>query len=155
MPCHGPHGRLEHVLFRWSRNVLRIRAFAHILIGGPASTPRSSRGQAFAGICATSADDPFEGPMLDAAIQALLQMFSPPFRTVLLKSLGLAIALLVVVVIALYRLLAWLTSAGESWAEGAIGGLAHGPLAILGWLLALALGFGLIAGAIFLMPAVT
>jgi uncharacterized protein involved in cysteine biosynthesis len=93
--------------------------------------------------------------MLDAAIQALLQMFSPPFRTVLLKSVGLAIALLVVVVIALYRLLAWLTSAGESWAEGAIGGLAHGPLAILGWLLALALGFGLIAGAIFLMPAVT
>jgi len=93
--------------------------------------------------------------MLDAAIQAVLQMFSRPFRTVLVKSVGLAVALLVVVVIVLYRLLAWLTSAGESWAEGALGTMAHGPLAALGWVLALALGFGLVAGAIFLMPAVT
>ena len=92
--------------------------------------------------------------MLDAAIQAVLQMFSRPFRTVLVKSVGLAVALLVVVVIVLYRLLAWLTSAGESWAEGALGTMAHGPLAALGWVLALALGFGLVAGAIFLMPAV-
>ena len=31
--------------------------------------------------------------MLDAAIKALIQLFSRPFRTVLLKSVGLAIAL--------------------------------------------------------------
>jgi CysZ protein len=93
--------------------------------------------------------------MLDAAAKALAQMFTRPFRTVLLKSVGLAIALLAVLVIVLYRLLAWLTSAGETWAEGTLGPLAHGPLAALGWVLALALGFGLFAGAIFLMPAVT
>jgi len=28
--------------------------------------------------------------MLDAAVKALLQMFSPPFRAVLLKSVGVA-----------------------------------------------------------------
>ena len=93
--------------------------------------------------------------MLDAAAKALAQMFTRPFRTVLLKSVGLAIALLAVLVIVLYRLLAWLTSAGETWAEGTLGPLAHGPLAALGWVLAFALGFGLFAGAIFLMPAVT
>jgi CysZ protein len=93
--------------------------------------------------------------MLDAAAKALAQMFTRPFRTVLLKSVALAIALLAVLAIALYRLLEWLTSTGETWAEGTLGPLAHGPLAVLGWVLALALGFGLVAGAIFLMPAVT
>jgi len=93
--------------------------------------------------------------MLDAAIQALLQMFTRPFRTVLLKSVGLAIALLALLVIMLYRLLTWLTTSGQTWAEGLIGALAHGPLAILGWFVWFALSFGLIAGAIFLMPAVT
>ena len=93
--------------------------------------------------------------MLDAAAKALAQMFTRPFRTVLLKSVGLAVALLAVLVIVLYRLLAWLTTTGETWAEDTLGPLAHGPLAALGWVLALALGFGLFAGAIFLMPAVT
>jgi uncharacterized protein involved in cysteine biosynthesis len=93
--------------------------------------------------------------MLDAAAKALAQMFTPPFRTVLLKSVGLAIALLALLGIALYRLLEWLTTAGEAWAEGALGSFAHGPLAVLGWIAAFALGFGLFAGAIFLMPAVT
>jgi CysZ protein len=93
--------------------------------------------------------------MLDAAIKALWQMFTPPFRTVLLKSVALAVAILVVLVIVLHRVLAWLTGAGETWAESALGSFAHGPLVALGWVLALALGFGLVAGAIFLMPAVT
>jgi CysZ protein len=93
--------------------------------------------------------------MLDAAAKALAQMFTPPFRTVLLKSVGLAIALLAVLGIALYHLLEWLTGAGETWAEGTLGPLSHGPLAVLGWILAFALGFGLVAGAVFLMPAVT
>jgi len=34
-------------------------------------------------------------PMLDAAIKALTQMFSPPFRSVLWKSIGLALLLIV------------------------------------------------------------
>jgi CysZ protein len=39
--------------------------------------------------------------MLDAAVKALSQMLSPPFRTVLLKSVGLAILLLFVLFIVL------------------------------------------------------
>ena len=93
--------------------------------------------------------------MLDAAIKALGQMFSRPFRTVLLKSVGLAIALLALLTIVLYRLSAWLAEAGGAWAEGAIGTFAHAPIVAFGWVLAIALGFGLFAGAIFLMPAVT
>jgi uncharacterized protein involved in cysteine biosynthesis len=92
--------------------------------------------------------------MFDAAIQALFQMFSRPFRSVLLKSVGLAITLLVVLVILLNRLLTWLTTSGETWAEGLLGAMAHGPLAILGWFVWIALSVGLVAGAIFLMPAV-
>jgi CysZ protein len=93
--------------------------------------------------------------LLAAAIKALTQMFSRPFRTVLLKAVGLAIALLALLAIVLYRLLAWLTGAGGTWVEGTLGPMAHGPVAFLGWLLAFALGIGLVAGAIFLMPAVT
>jgi uncharacterized protein involved in cysteine biosynthesis len=93
--------------------------------------------------------------MLDAALKAISQMVSPPFRTVLMKSVGLALALLVVVVIVVLRLLTWLSGSGLEWAEGAIGPASHGFLAALGWVLAFALGLGLFAGAIFLMPAVT
>jgi len=93
--------------------------------------------------------------MLDAAFKALAQMFTPPFRSVLLKSAGLALALLAVVVIVLHRLVFWLTGTGEHWAEGALGATAHEPLRWLGWLVVLALGSGLVAGAVVLMPAVT
>lgn len=93
--------------------------------------------------------------MLDAAIKALRQMFTPPFRAVLLKAVGLAIAVLVVLGIVLDRLLTWLTGTGGQWIETNLGGLVHWPVVALGWLLAFAIGFGLIAGAIFLMPAVT
>ena len=93
--------------------------------------------------------------MLDAAFKALAQMFTRPFRTVLLKSVGLAVAVLVVLGIVLFRLLEWLTGTGSVWVEGTLGSIAHGPLVFFGWLLAIALGFGLFAGAIFLMPAVT
>jgi uncharacterized protein involved in cysteine biosynthesis len=58
-------------------------------------------------------------------------------------------------VIVLYRLLEWLSGEGATWAEGALGPSSHGALALLGWIVAFALGFGLFAGAIFLMPAVT
>jgi len=93
--------------------------------------------------------------MLDAAIKALAQMFSPPFRSVLLKAVALALALLVVVGIALHRLLVWLVDAGGAWLETGAGPHAHGPVGALEWVLAILAGFGLIAGAVFLMPAVT
>jgi CysZ protein len=93
--------------------------------------------------------------MLDAATKALSQMFSPPFRTVLLKSVGLALVLIVLIGIGLHRLFVWLASAGEGWAENVLGQSAHTPLVILGWIFSLAAALGIVAGAIFLMPAIT
>lgn len=93
--------------------------------------------------------------MLDAAVKALAQMVSPPFRAVLLKSIGAALALLIVLVIALHRLLSWLASSGGGWIEITIGPGAHTPVNVLLWIVAIIAGLGLIAGAVFLMPAVT
>jgi CysZ protein len=93
--------------------------------------------------------------MLNAVLSALGQMFSQPFRVVLLKSMGLAVALLALVIIVLFRLLEWLSNVGGEWLEGAIGPAVHGPLAVVGWIVAVALGLGLFAGAVLLMPAVT
>jgi CysZ protein len=93
--------------------------------------------------------------MLAAVFKALDQMFTAPFRAVLLKSVGLAVALLVVLVIVLFRLLEWLSGTGITWLETALGSWAHGTLAVAGWIVAVALGVGLLAGAVLLMPAVT
>ncbi len=93
--------------------------------------------------------------MLDAATKALSQMLSPPFRAVLLKAIGLAVVLLVVVAIGLHRLIAWLAGGGEAWLEGAIGPGAHAPLVVLSWILAIVATLGLFVGIVFLMPAVT
>jgi uncharacterized protein involved in cysteine biosynthesis len=93
--------------------------------------------------------------MVQAAFKALSQMLSPPFRAVLFKSAGLALLLLALCVVGLFQLLDWLGGEGIAWMEGAIGPSSHGPLAVLGWIVALALGLGLLAGAVFLMPAVT
>ena len=93
--------------------------------------------------------------MIEAAYRAAAQMFTPPFRSVLLKSVGLALAIIVVLVIALQRLLSWLTGEGTQWAQGALGPTAQDPLNWLSWFIAIALGLGLIVGAVMLMPAVT
>jgi uncharacterized protein involved in cysteine biosynthesis len=93
--------------------------------------------------------------MLDAAFKALGQMFSPPFRMILLKAMGLAILFLTAAVIVVFRLLEWLSGAGMGWLEGSLGSMAHGPLAILAWIIAVALGLGLFTGAVLLMPAAT
>jgi uncharacterized protein involved in cysteine biosynthesis len=93
--------------------------------------------------------------MLESVFKALGQMFSRPFRTVLFKSAGLAIAFLVVMVIVLFWLLEWLSGTGIEWLELTIGPSAHGPIVVLGWIVTIALGLGLFAGAALLMPAVT
>lgn len=93
--------------------------------------------------------------MIDAVIMALGQMLSPQFRAVLLKSMAIALLLLLVTGVALHRVLAWLAGLGESWSESVLGGVAHIPLVLLAWLLSIAAGLGIIAGSIFLMPAVT
>jgi uncharacterized protein involved in cysteine biosynthesis len=92
--------------------------------------------------------------MLNAAFMALGQMFTPPFRSVLLKSVGLALAFLIVLGIILDRAFAWLNTTGSQWLESNWAFL-HWPVIFLGWVVTIAIGIGLFAGAIFLMPAVT
>lgn len=93
--------------------------------------------------------------MLDAAMKALSQMFSPPFRALLLKCIGVAFIILLVLAIGLYWLIDWLTAEGGVWAEGKLGGGWHTPITVLSWILAIIAGLGLFAGAVFLVPAVT
>jgi uncharacterized protein involved in cysteine biosynthesis len=93
--------------------------------------------------------------MLDDAARALSQMLAPPLRAVLWKSMGIALALIVVVGIALDRLIAWLLGAGGTAVENGLGPHAHTPATIVAWLLSVAAGLGIVAGSIFLMPAVT
>ena len=93
--------------------------------------------------------------MFGAAAKALAQMFTPPFRAVLLKSIGLAILVLIVFGIGLHRLFGWLAGIGEGYLEGVTGPGMATPLHVLLWVLAILAGFGLVAGAVFLMPAVT
>jgi CysZ protein len=96
-----------------------------------------------------------EKAMIEAAVKALRQVLSPDMRAVLLKAIGLALAMIAVVAIVLYRIIAWFAAWGGTSLEGALGTAIHVPLGILAWLLSIAAGFGLIVGAIFLMPAVT
>jgi CysZ protein len=96
-----------------------------------------------------------EASMLDAAFKALGQMFSRPFRSVLWKSIGLALILIVVIGIGLHRVLVWLVTVGQNWAEQTIGFTTNMPVAALVWILSFATGLGIIAGSVFLMPAVT
>ena len=56
--------------------------------------------------------------MLDAAVKALSQILSPPMRSILWRSIGLALVLIVVLAIGLQRLLSWFAVSGEGWAEG-------------------------------------
>jgi CysZ protein len=93
--------------------------------------------------------------MLEAAILALKQMFSPPMRGVLLKSVGLALVLIVLAAIGLHRVIAWLVETGGTSLEGAVGTAIHVPLNLLAWVLSIAAGLGLLVGGIFLMPAAT
>jgi len=91
--------------------------------------------------------------MFEAAVNALSQMFSPPFRRVLLKSIGLGLLMIVLIGIGLSRLFDWLATSGATWAEAGTG--AHAPWQILAWLLSFAATLGIITGGVFLMPAVS
>src|SRR6185503_8310156 len=59
--------------------------------------------------------------MLDAAVKALSQMISPPMRSILWRSIGLALVLIIVLAIGLQRLLSWFATYGEVWLEGLLG----------------------------------
>jgi CysZ protein len=93
--------------------------------------------------------------MIEAAVKALAEMLSPPMRSLLWRAIGLALVLITVLSIGLQRLLSWLATSGESWAEAALGPAAHAPLYVLSWIVSLAAGLGIVFGAILLMPAIT
>ena len=93
--------------------------------------------------------------MLDAAVKTLSQMFSPPFRMVLLKSAALALVVIVLMGIGLHRLLVWLATVGVNWAESTLGDNAHTLLWVLSWIISVAAGLGIVVGSVFLMPAAT
>ncbi|GGI30752.1 sulfate transporter family protein [Bradyrhizobium guangdongense] len=93
--------------------------------------------------------------MLDAAVKALSQMMSPPMRSILWRSIGLALVLIVVLAIGLQRLLSWFATYGEVWLEGLLGPSWHSSLEVLAWIISIAAGFGVVFGSVFLMPAIT
>jgi CysZ protein len=93
--------------------------------------------------------------MLDAAVKALSQILSPPMRSILWRSIALALVLIAVLAIGLQRLLSWLTTTGLVWAEATLGPNSHTPLDVLSWIVSIAAGFGVVFGGILLMPAIT
>jgi CysZ protein len=96
-----------------------------------------------------------EAKMLDDFVNAITQMFSPPMRAILWKSILLALALIVVVGIALDRLIVHLVDFGGASVETSVGPHAHLPVDAIAWMLSIAASLGVIVGGVFLMPAVT
>jgi CysZ protein len=92
--------------------------------------------------------------MIDATVKALAQMFTPALRSVLMKAVGLALILIVVVGIVLQRLLSALAEHGATWAEQASGVAPHAAWSALAWVLSIMAGLGIITGALFLMPTI-
>jgi CysZ protein len=93
--------------------------------------------------------------MLDAAVKALSQILSPPMRSILWRSIGMALVLIVVLAIGLQRLLSFLATSGEGWAEALLGPSFQTPLDVLAWIVSIAAGLGIVFGAVLLMPAIT
>src|SRR3954452_3844509 len=93
--------------------------------------------------------------MLTSAVTALSQILSPPMRSILWRSIGLAVVLVAALAVALQRLLSWFATSGEVWLEASLGPSFHTPLNILAWIVSIAAGLGVVFGAVFLMPAIT
>src|ERR1700746_1451279 len=93
--------------------------------------------------------------MIDAPVKALSQILSPPMRSILWRSIGLALVLITVLALGLQRLLSWFADYGEVWAEAMLGPNFHATLNVLSWVVSIAAGLGVVLGGIFLMPAIT
>src|SRR5580692_6818471 len=96
-----------------------------------------------------------DATMLDAAVKAISQMLSPPMRSILWRSIALALVLITVLAVGLQRLLSWFATSGEGWAEAMLGPGYHNSLNALAWVVSIAAGLGVVLGGIFLMPAIT
>jgi CysZ protein len=73
--------------------------------------------------------------MLDAAVKAISQILSPPMRTILWRSIGLALVVITVLAIGLQRALSWFAESGEVWAEAMLGPGFHTTLNVLAWII--------------------
>ena len=93
--------------------------------------------------------------MFEAAVTALGQLFTPPLRAVLMKAVGLALLLIVIVGVVLNRIFNALATSGATWAEQATGFAPHAAWSALAWVLSIMASLGIITGAVFLMPAIT
>jgi CysZ protein len=93
--------------------------------------------------------------MIEAAFKALSQLFTQPLRAVLMKAVGLALLLIVIIGIVLNRVIAALAASGATWAEQTSGMAPHAAWATLAWVLSIMASLGIITGALFLMPTVT
>lgn len=93
--------------------------------------------------------------MFDSALKALSQIVSPPMRSILWKSVGLALVLIVAAAVALQRLLSWLAGSGEVWVSTLVGPDYQTLISVLAWIVSIAAGLGVVVGAVFLMPAIT
>src|SRR6202165_3127309 len=93
--------------------------------------------------------------MIDAAVKALSQIISPPMRSILWRSIGLALVLITVLAVGLQRLLSWFATSGQGWAEAMLGPGFHTPLNVLTWIVSIAAGLGVVVGAVVLMTAIT
>jgi len=93
--------------------------------------------------------------MIDAAFKAISQLFSQPLRRVLLKAIGLALLLIIIIGIVLNRVFSALAASGATWAEQTSGMAPHAAWASMAWVLSIMASLGIITGALFLMPAVT
>lgn len=93
--------------------------------------------------------------MIDAAVKALSQMFASSLRHVLLKAIGLALILILLIGIGLQRVLSSLAENGATWAEQTSGFAPHAAWAALAWVLSIMAGLSIVTGALFLMPAIT
>ena len=93
--------------------------------------------------------------MIDAAFKTLAQILTPALRGVLLKAIGLALALIAIVSIVLQRVLSALAENGATWAEQTSGFAPHALWSSIAWVLSIMAGIGIVTGALFLMPTVT
>ena len=73
----------------------------------------------------------------------------------LLKAVGLALLLIVIVGIGLNRVFDALAASGATWAEQTTGFAPHAAWSALAWVLSIMAGLGIITGALFLMPTIT
>jgi uncharacterized protein involved in cysteine biosynthesis len=93
--------------------------------------------------------------MIDDVINAITQLFAPPLRALLWRTIGLALALIIVVGILLERFIVYLVGVGGASVENTLGAQAHMPIHALAWLFSILAGFGIVIGSVMLMPAVT